>query len=364
MKLKSLSLNNFRSYSSKSITFKNNVTIFTGPNAIGKTNILEAIVFLALGKSYRAQKNEEAIKFDQEFSRISGEVDEKSLEIVLTHGFYQGKKTNKKRYLINGVGKRRKDFINNLKIVLFQPEDIELVIGSPSHKRHYLDFVLSQIDNEYDRSLLSYQKGLRQRNKLLHLIAEGKATINQLEFWNRLLIKNGEIIRNKRQEFLNFLNTNCHLKNYAEKNHVHPQTLPSFYFKYNPNTITPKRLVQYQTAEIASKNTLIGPHRDKFDIFQYFKDREKQKDISLYGSRGEQRISILTLKLAELEYITQKSDERPLLLLDDIFSELDNSFQHIVLDTVKKQQTIITTTDLDGIKTQDLNNMEIIELKK
>jgi DNA replication and repair protein RecF len=360
MKLNSLQLKNFRSYSQKSFQFSKNTTLFIGPNAIGKTNILEAIAIIALGKSFRAQKDEEMIQFGQDFSRISADNDGESLEVVLTHGLWQGKKVAKKRYLINGTGRKRKDFVAKLKVVLFQPQDIDLIIGSPSKKRDYLNYVLSQVDIEYDQSLTAYEKGLRQRNKLLHLISDSKATQVQLEFWNRLLIKNGEIIRKKREEYLEFLSQNSHLSKYIDS--TNSNNLPSFYYQYDPSVITQKRLESHQQAEIASKTTLIGPHRDKFHIFQYKENPENKKDISLYASRGEQRIAIITTKLTELEYFSQKTGENPLLLLDDIFSELDENYQNLIINVIGRQQTIITTTDINNIHLKNPQLLEVINL--
>ena len=352
MKLKDLQLHNFRSYQQKNFTFTKITTVFLGQNAIGKTNILEAVTLLATGKSFRAQKDEEMITFDEEFSRISGEVDGTSLEVVLSRGIWQGKKVAKKRFLVNGVGKRRQDFLSNLRVVLFEPQDIELIIGSPGKRRDYLNFVLSQVDLEYNRSLLSYQKGLRQRNKLLSLIAEKKATISQLEFWNRLLLKNGEIIRQKRDEYLGYLN-----KRYEAAS----EEFPSFTFIYQPNVISPQRLITHQEAEIATGITLIGPHRDNFEVFQGVVNQPQGKNLTIYGSRGEQRMAILALKMGELEFITQATGERPLLLLDDIFSELDSHHQEVILTTLKKQQSLITATELPFSKDR-LGEAEMIKL--
>ncbi|MGI5827707.1 MAG: DNA replication/repair protein RecF [Patescibacteria group bacterium] len=359
MQLKNLQLFNFRSHKQKNFTFTKEVTTFVGPNATGKTNILEAVTLLALGKSFRADKDEEMITFEEEFGRISGEVEDESLEVVLTHGTWQGKPVAKKRFVVNGVGKRRKDFMGRLKVVLFEPQDIQLVVGSPGHKRAYLDFVLSQIDWEYDRSLLSYQKGLRQRNKLLSAIAEGKAHENQLEFWNRLLIKNGEILRKKRDEYVTFLNTYCSSAQFREIMDRNLEDIPYFTFIYDPSTISPERLLKYHQAEIASSRTLIGPHRDTFSIFQ---QNHKKRDLATYGSRGEQRMGVLALKMGELEFITQKTGKRPLLLLDDIFSELDKNHQKMVLNIITKQQTLIATTEVRFIEKPVQTTMELVTL--
>ena len=210
MKLKSLRLKTFRSYHQKAWLFDNDTTLIVGDNGAGKTNLMEAIFLLSTGKSFRADKDAQMIFYGQELARVSGEVTQNkillTLEVVLTKGEVAGEIAPKKRHLVNGVARRQMDFVGNLRSILFRPEDIELVTGSPGRRRDYLNSVLEQVDREYRRSLLSYQKGLRQRNKLLEKIRENEAEISQLLFWDKLLIKNGEVIRRLRAEFLARIN--------------------------------------------------------------------------------------------------------------------------------------------------------------
>ena len=332
--------------------------MLAGPNAIGKTNVLEAIVLLALGKSFRTSRDEEMITFEEDFGRISLDSENESLEVALSRGFWQGKRVAKKRFIVNGVGKRRKDFIGRIRIVLFEPQDIEVVVGSPGRKREYLDFVLSQVDLEYDRCLLAYEKGLRQRNKLLSFIAEKKAAPSQLEFWNRLLVKNGGVLQQKREAYIEFLTTFCASSTFKELMGGAAKAV-TFSFMYDPSAISFERLAKYKEAEIAAGRTLVGPHRDSFFIFQH---NSAKKDLATYGSRGEQRMGVLALKLGELEFITKKTQERPLLLLDDVFSELDEEHQQMILHLVDKQQTIMTTTEVDAKWKKKLSDMEVIQL--
>ena len=299
-----------------------------GNNGVGKTNLLEAIFLLAAGRSFRADKDEQMVLYGQEFGRVSGNTSEAGLGIVLTQP---------KRFFVNGVAKRKMDFIGNLRCVLFRPEDIDLVLGSPSTRRAYLDFVLEQVDREYRRSSLSYKKGLRQRNRLLERIREGEGERNQLLFWDKLLIKNGGGITNKREEYLDFVSRKI-------KTRGMPLRLD-----YDHSIISQLRLKQYANNEIAAAKTLVGPHRDEFK-FIYQRRGKLEKDLSIYGSRGEQRMAVLGVKLAELEYLSQchsatVPQDRPVLLLDDIFSELDHEHRETVLSLLEKQQTIITTTD-------------------
>ena len=333
MILTTLSLQNFRSYKKQNFEFSPNTTLIIGNNGVGKTNLLEAIFLLAAGSSFRADKDEQMVLYGQEFGRVEGHLgggrmdsSEVDLTVVLT---------KPKRFLVNGVAKRKMDFIGNLRCVLFRPEDIDLILGSPSTGRGYLDFVLEQTDREYRRSSLSYKKGLRQRNKLLERIRENQAERKQLLFWDKLLIRNGEVITNKRTEYLEFVSRKI-------KKRGMPLRL-----NYDNSIISELRLEQYENNEVAAGKTLVGPHRDDFN-FIYQRSGKLEKDLSLYGSRGEQRMAVLGVKLAELEFMDQSISgeaDRPVLLLDDIFSELDHEHREAVLNLLEKQQTIITTTD-------------------
>lgn len=234
--------------------------------------------------------------------------------------------TPTKKYLVNGVARRQIDFIGNLRAVLFWPEHLELVTDSPSIRRKYMDGVLVQVDREYRRNMMSYERGLRQRNRLLDLINEGKATRAQLLFWNQLLIRSGGYLTDKRAEFIHFVNS-------------FQSSIVSYQIEYDKSVISESRLEQYKDEEVAAKATLVGPHRDDFVV------TKNDLDLSKYGSRGEQRLAILWLKLAELAFIERESGERPLLLLDDIFSELDVEHRTLVLDLLDKQQTIVTSAE-------------------
>jgi DNA replication and repair protein RecF len=352
MKIQGLSLNNFRNYSKKSLEFSDKTSLFIGKNGVGKTNLLEAITILAWGKSFKAKRSEEMILYGQELSRISGVVNGDSLEVVLTIGKVQGERVQKKKYLINGVAKRKMDFIGKFRVVLFRPEDIDLALGSPSVRREYLDSVLEQIDRDYRRSNLSYQKGIRQRNKLLYRIREGEANRQQLLFWNKLLIKNGEVISQKREDYLDFVN-----KGLKEKG-------SDLSLKYERSALTEKRLSQYVRQEIAAAKTLVGPHRDDF-LFISQRRGKIEKDLSIYGSRGEQRMAVFQVKLNELEYmdkVVEGEEDRPVLLLDDVFSELDKDHREKVFELLNRQQTIVTTSTEKLIPLRYKRKLEIVRL--
>lgn len=340
--VKSINLINFRNFKKKTIDFSQKVTVILGPNASGKTNILEALFLLSSGKSFKAGIEEEMVNYEAEIARVKGKLEKAVLEAVVTRGFLDvgngnPEKIARKKLLISGVPKRLIDFAGNFKVVLFGPWDLDLVTQSPSLRRRFLDSTLSQVDREYRRAILSYEKGLRQRNRLLFKIREEGLSRGQLLFWNQLLIKNGDYISGKREELINFINSKGDLNN------------TMFEITYDRSSISEGRLKQYAEEEIAARTTLVGPHRDDF-LFKIQTDKKETRDLAIYGSRGEQRMGTLWLKLRELAFVEEKTGEKPTLLLDDILSELDHDHRKVVLSVIGNQQTIITTADEHFIK--------------
>ena len=339
--IKSLKLTNFRNFTQEEFEFGEGITIINAPNARGKTNILESIFMLSTGKSFKARREQEVISYNESITSITGITGNEKLEIKVTTGENDWPK---KKYLLNGVSKRLIDFTGNLKTVTFLPEDLDLVTSTPTLRRRFLDTVLSQVDREYRRAIGSYEKGIRQRNRLLFRMREENLSRSHLLFWNQLLIKNGNYITSARQNLMEYINSlgKCNLK-------------------YDSSIISEGRLEQYKNEEVASAMTLIGPHRDDF-IFQKLNakkinDKLEQLSLASYGSRGEQRMAVLWLKLAELAFVENQTGELPTLLLDDIFSELDHSNRKIVLDSITNHQVIITSADehnLPKIKSEEL----------
>ena len=376
--IRKLNLSNFRNFKSKHLEFSDKITTIVGPNASGKTNILESLFLLSTGKSFKARVESETIQYSSDIARIIGNTSNESsisnthLEVVQTRG---ENGWPRKKLLVNGVPKRLIDFAGNFRTVLFGPWDLDIVTGSPSLRRRFLDTVLSQVDREYRRSILSYEKGLRQRNRVLWTMREyptGSSGRDKLLFWNQLLIKNGNYITEARENFIDFCNS-------------HQSQITSHYsLEYDMSLISEGRLEQYKEEEIAAATTLVGPHRDDF-IFLKSNTSNKSstgnigRELASFGSRGEQRMGILWLKMAELDYIEKCStldstpsadlssltirrsaDSRPTLLLDDIFSELDHEHREVVMQISKKQQTIITTADPHFVS--NLKKVERIEL--
>lgn len=338
MFLKQLDLTGFRGYKKRKFSFSEGLNIVWGENASGKTNLLEAIYLLGLGESFRAKKIDEMVNFDVELGRVKGKVldgDEvREIEVMVNRGEVSGKKVSKRRYLIDGAGKRKGDFLGELPVVLFWPEDMEILIGSPDKKRSFLDQILIQTEPDYARSLMVYSQTLRRRNKLLDAIKEGVSTRHALTFWNGLLIKHGEVLSKKRDELVTYIDLLWQRSDLFNR----------LSLVYDRSTVSEKRLNQYKEEELAAGYTLVGPHKDDLQILS-LNGENRERDLSIYGSRGEQRMAVLALKMGEIYFMEEKLNDEPLLLLDDIFSELDEKHKEEVLRVMKNRQVIATTAD-------------------
>lgn len=350
MQLTHLSLQNFRSYLKASLTFSQDLTVIVGPNTAGKTNLLEAITLLARGKTNRSEKDTQAVRFDEEIARIRGVCHpDTQLEIVLTNGMVSGISSPLRRFLVNGVPKRRVDFASHLSVVSFSPSDLDIVIGSPSLRRNFLDDALEQVDRQYRIAHITYTKALRQRNALLDRAKEtGQRFEQQFAYWDELLITHGQYISQSRETLIDYIND-------AAKD------VFSLHLTYDHSKISKERLLQYKVAEEGSGVTLVGPHRDDFFIDM---DVSKEwRNVKAYGSRGQQRLAILQLKMLQLSFMEEKNGTRPLLLLDDIFSELDNRHIALVSGLLDKQQTIMTTTHKEFLDKKILEAAGVVELE-
>lgn len=350
MILKNIYLQNFRSYEKSEFSFEN-TTLIVGPNTSGKTNLIEAIYLLSSGKSFRTDKDVQMLKFNKEVGRVKGEIEDNELEVVITNGLVNGKSQYKK-FLVNGVAKRRVDFAANLLTVLFSPQDLDIIIDSPSLRRNFLDEVLEQVDREYRIASIAYVKALRQRNALLETTREtGIRNEKQFEYWDNLVIENGTIISSKREEFIEFANSSA-------------KDIFDFVINYDKSLISKERLLQYKEQEVLSGVTLVGPHRDDFSVSMFNSSRNTVHDVKFFGSRGQQRLAILQLKMLELLFIEEKLGQRPVLILDDIFSELDEGHINLIFEEIGKQQTIMTTTHKEFIPKKLLKTMKIINFVK
>ena len=354
MKLKKLSLKDFRNYEERDIDLGDGVTVVLGPNAVGKTNILESIRLVSTGNSFRASRIEEMIRFDQEWGKVEVFLDDEDdeelkLTVMLTRGELKGKRVNKRRYMINDNGKRKKDFVGRMPSVVFRPQDLDMIEGSPYLRRGWLDDMLSQAESGYERSLKSYNKALRRRNKILESIREGEASKYQLTFWDGLLIKHGQELIEKREELVGYINE------IFRKSELFSQLK----LVYDKNVVSERRLDQYEKEEVAAGHTLVGPHKD--DVIVLYSDTQ-ERDLGIYGSRGEQRMAVLGMKMGELLFLEEKLKRVPILLLDDIFSELDEEHSSEVYRVMKGRQAVVTTTDEERVG--DFEEKRVIQLKQ
>ncbi len=355
MQLISLQLENFRNYDELSLTLdEGQVLALIGPNAQGKTNLLESIAFLALGKSFRTRHAMETLGWDRPHGRIRGTVKskqdgQKAKETALEVFFQRDPETRKVKKQDKVVPP--KEFLGNLRVVLFTPDNIQLITGSPGLRRQYIDRALVQLDREYLEALSNYSRLLKQRNTLLKQIQARQAQEWELDMWDARLVTEAEILWQKRELFLQFL---C--KNLGKLYKDISDTKEALTLNYNSHAERfAERLVAHRTADIRMGSTSVGPHRDDFSLAL------DDHILSEFGSRGECRSAVLSLKLAEIHYIEDITRQRPLLLLDDVFSELDASRRKHLSELLDGYQSIITTTCRDHV--QDLKNAKICEIK-
>lgn len=352
MFLKNLKLTNFRNFSQVDLDFPK-VTLLMGKNAQGKSNLLESIYFLATTKSSRAETEQQLIKQGESYCLLEGEVEDKEEGTKLEIGMQLKSEGGlEKRVKINGIPRRVMDYVGNLVVVYFAPEDIFLVSGPPSLRRNFMDSTLSQVDREYKRALNSYNVTLTSRNKLLKRIQEGQAKVSELEFWTGELLKWGSMISDKRRQL--FLNLNEQILRLR----LIPGSMGKFKFIYGENIITEDRIREYQPREIGAATTLIGPHRDDFTFMM------DGHNLAFFGSRGEQRTAVLELKLVELQFVSEIKGSRSVLLLDDIFSELDIKHRDYVISLVSGQQTILSAVETESIPKEFLKSARVVKVEQ
>jgi len=354
MRLLNLFLQNFRNYSKHKFDFSPKTTLIIGPNTCGKSNLIEAVFFLSKGESFRVDRDEQLVKFGENLARIKGRLGDKELEAVIAQGGVSGHLRPFKKYLVNGVSRRRVDFVGNFFAVLFAPNDLDIIIGSPSKRRDFIDHILTEVDRDYRLTLGFYEKGLRIRNALLHKIREtGKRSEKEFLYWDNLLISQGQKITEKRESFIRYLEQS-------------KKEILDFKIFYDKSIISKDRLLQYKDAEVGAGVTMVGPHRDDFILNLKANPSAggEPHDIKFFGSRGQQRLAALQLKILELIYVTKTTGEQPVLLLDDILSELDEEHIDLVLSMLGGQQTILTTTHKEFIPKKISNKAVLIDVDK
>ncbi len=328
-----------------------------GPNAAGKTSLLEAIVLLAWGRSHRTSTEGELVRWGQELARIEARVgrtetapeDRDAVEIALVRTASGGAR---KRIRVNGVARRAAGLTGVLRTVMFAPEEMLLVAGSPSLRREALDRLAGQRSPAYGSDLATYGRALQQRNGLLRSIREEQATRDELRFWDAALIESGTAVREERQRLLLALAeplAAAHAEIAPEEAAAEPLVLaystnaPQHGAESVRDAFT-RRLAETADKEVWNGTTLVGPHRDDL-VFEM-----GGRPLASFASRGQQRTAILAFKLAELDLLTALDGRPPLLLLDDVFSELDPARRaHLVRRIAALPQAFVTTTTLDDI---------------
>ena len=330
--MKRLSLTHFRSYTQLELDCSERVLVILGPNATGKTNILEALFVAATGRSFRAE-DETLVQYNQPGYRLDVVHEEETISVT-----YQTR-PKRKKFLRNEVAIPRHTLLGLHPVVLFDPSDSALFSASPERRRRYIDLVLTQTDHLYHRAYVEYRRILRQRNSLLwHNRRDSLPDLeDQLFILDTQLSEPAETLYKSRQTFLSHLEPI--VKEKAE--HISQKKLDLRIEYMERTSDLGQRLLENRQRDIVVGTTSAGPHREDWHVLH------ENQQLSYSASRGETRTAILALKLAEIEYIQSKTEQTPLLLLDDVFSELDESRRHWLVDGLTDVQTIITTTDFD-----------------
>jgi DNA replication and repair protein RecF len=351
--LETLRLAELRSYASLEVDFGPGPHLVWGPNAAGKTSLLEAMVVLARGGSHRTTADAELIRWGSDVARLEGRAGAEEIEVALVRPGSAAAATGaRKRIRVNGVARRAAALAERLRVVLFAPEDMLLVAGSPSLRRSTVDLLASTLLPGYIAELATYGRALQQRNGLLRAIREETAARDELRYWDRPFLDAGGAVVAARHELLRRLArplAAAHREiapDEAEAGALELEYVTNAPIGHGeaPRDALARRLAETAEKEVWNGTTLIGPHRD--DVAFVMSGR----DLSAFASRGQQRTAILALKLAELDLVTDHDGRPPLLLLDDVFSELDPARRaHLVRRIADLPQAFVTTTTLDDL---------------
>lgn len=355
MYIEHLYVQNYRNYDELEMQFENKVNVILGENAQGKTNAMESIYVLAMAKSHRTSNDKDLIRWDAEYAKIEGRVKKSHGSVPMQ--LIISKKGKKAKY--NHIEQRKlSQYVGNMNIVMFAPEDLHLVKGSPQIRRRFIDMEIGQVSPIYLHDIGQYQKILQQRNHYLKLLQTKKQhNLTMLDILTEQFIHVAVKIIKKRYEFL-FL-----LEEWAKPiHHGISRGLETLEIRYKPSLdvsgeqvlskmieVFEEKFAKIKSREIDRGLTLFGPHRDDLAFFV------NGRDVQTFGSQGQQRTTALSIKLAEIELIHSEIGEYPILLLDDVLSELDDYRQSHLLNTIQgKVQTFVTTTSVDGIDHQTL----------
>lgn len=361
MYIESLKLKNFRNYETLELKFNKGINIIYGKNAQGKTNLLESIYVLGITKSHRSSIDNYLIRNGENYLNIHGIIKKNRFPMHLEYSLSNIKELKIDKEKIGKVS----DYISKMNIIIFYPEDLEIIKGSPSIRRKFLNLELSQLYSSYYTLLNDYNRLLKMRNDYLKKISlDNKYDENYLNILNNYFLEKGILICKMRSKFIKLLN---------EKSSEIFKTitgLEGFHIVYNSNidiSFDSKEKIKEESeikmkkmfkSELKFRASLVGPHRDDFEFYL------KENNLKLYGSQGQQRIAVLSIKLAEISIFKEYTGTTPILLLDDIFSELDSKKKNNLLRYIKNNiQTIITTTDLATINKRIIEKAKLIEIE-
>lgn len=354
-------LKNFRNYEALDVELNKGINILYGQNAQGKTNIIESIYLASTGKSHRTQKDLELIRWNSEGARImiefEKEKDNKSVEIYLKKGCKKQVKLNGVR--LNKIG----ELIGSLNTVIFSPDHMKIIKEGPAERRRFIDIILSQVKPGYYYNLIQYLKVLEQRNNLLNEAKNNSKVLKTIDIWNEQLVLFGTKLIMTRTEFIKNMNlfaaeTHEKISNGREKLEMKykPSIENSEIIEKDIGKAFTASLEKFKDIDLRRGITHKGPHRD--DLFFYINDME----VKNYSSQGQQRTTLLSLKISEFRYISAETEEVPVLLLDDVFSELDTERQKHLMEFIKDVQTIITCTDVEYMDKLKINSSRLFNV--
>ncbi len=360
MEIKKLQLKNFRNYLSEDIFFSKNVSIIYGENAQGKTNIIEALYLLSTGKSFRTNNTNELIRHGESFFSICLELEENNYPQTIEIRYEKG---NGKKLFINEIKKdRMSDILGVAPSVLFSPESLTCIKGSPGERRKLIDIVLCQISKKYLHNLQNYNKIVKNKNMLLKQIQANKQHKHQLDVWTESQAKTGSVIIELRKLFIDSIEKRIKrlMLGISDGKENVDIRYKSFYedgkdiYQYLLNT-----MIENTEKEIEYGISLYGPHRDEMEISL------NNKNSRLYCSQGQQRSLALALNIAIMEEIEQNTGRKPVLLLDDVMSELDENRRNFLYEIIEKTQTVITTTErMQFVEIDDNRKIKHIHIKE
>ena len=353
MTLQTIIVQNFRNYEFSSFQISPSLTLIIGENSKGKTSLLEAIYAVLHGHGFRETREVELIRWEQQLATVTGQFRADAgpitYQIMLKRtGTVETGEKAEKAYFVDKTKQGSIKYSRDLtKAVLFTPDAIEILTGAPTRRRRYMDAVLAGSNPQYKKALTNYENALRKRNKLLETTRDKAALKEELFFWDGYLAEQAAILQSERKNFVFFCNN-------------HPVLHDRLYkLEYLPNPLSVPLLQERFEKEILIKKTTIGPQKDDFAIHQSIAD--ETKNVGIYGSRSEQRLALFWLKQNEIRFLEQAIGKKPILLLDDVFSELDEQNKERTLQLMDEYQTILTTTD-ESLISRHAPGTEVITL--